>query len=119
MKRLTTLLASTAVAAAALSGTAAAQDDMIIGLITKADTNPFFVKMKEGAAEKAEVKTGITTVAAPDYGSGALLSKAGEAQKLQAQQQKPIPAKQKFVTKNPKHSGGGQHIQQPMRRGQN
>nr|WP_233416947.1 sugar ABC transporter substrate-binding protein [Halovulum marinum] len=51
---MTTLLASTAVAAAALSGTAAAQNDMIIGLITKTDTNPFFVKMKEGAAEKAE-----------------------------------------------------------------
>src|SRR5262252_7617990 len=29
-------------------------DDMIIGLITKTDTNPFFVKMKEGAEAKAK-----------------------------------------------------------------
>jgi fructose transport system substrate-binding protein len=29
-------------------------DDVIIGLITKTDTNPFFVKMKEGAAAKAK-----------------------------------------------------------------
>ena len=54
MKRFTTLLASTAVAAGALSGAAMAQDDMIIGLITKTDTNPFFVKMKEGASQKAD-----------------------------------------------------------------
>ncbi len=54
MKRLTTLLVSTAVATGALSGGALAQDDMIIGLITKTDTNPFFVKMKEGASAKAE-----------------------------------------------------------------
>src|SRR5262252_2525967 len=29
-------------------------DDMIIGLITKTDTNPFFVKMKQGAEAKAK-----------------------------------------------------------------
>ena len=28
-------------------------DDVIVGLITKTETNPFFVKMKEGALEKA------------------------------------------------------------------
>ncbi len=39
----------------ALLGVASAQaEDMIVGLITKTDTNPFFVKMKEGAREKAE-----------------------------------------------------------------
>ena len=38
-----------------LAGTAPGQaDDMIIGLITKTDTNPFFVKMKEGAEAKAK-----------------------------------------------------------------
>ena len=38
-----------------LAGTAPSQaDDMIIGLITKTDTNPFFVKMKEGAEAKAK-----------------------------------------------------------------
>ena len=29
-------------------------DDIIVGLITKTDTNPFFVKMKEGAEAKAK-----------------------------------------------------------------
>ncbi|MDJ0896250.1 MAG: sugar ABC transporter substrate-binding protein [Alphaproteobacteria bacterium] len=29
-------------------------EDMIVGLITKTDTNPFFVKMKEGAQEKSD-----------------------------------------------------------------
>ncbi|MBJ7539778.1 sugar ABC transporter substrate-binding protein [Marinomonas transparens] len=41
------------VAAGALSSVAAA-DTTIIGLITKTNTNPFFVKMKEGAQQKAE-----------------------------------------------------------------
>lgn len=41
------------VAASALSTTAMAETP-IIGLITKTNTNPFFVKMKEGAQEKAE-----------------------------------------------------------------
>ena len=41
--------------ALSLAGTAPSQaDDMIIGLITKTDTNPFFVKMKEGAEAKAK-----------------------------------------------------------------
>jgi len=31
-------------------------DDVVIGLITKTETNPFFVKMKEGAAEAAKAK---------------------------------------------------------------
>lgn len=35
--------------------TAQAQDsDILVGLITKTDTNPFFAKMREGAAAKAE-----------------------------------------------------------------
>ena len=36
------------------SAGALADDDIIVGLITKTNTNPFFVKMKEGANEKAE-----------------------------------------------------------------
>ncbi|GGX48605.1 sugar ABC transporter substrate-binding protein [Saccharospirillum salsuginis] len=36
------------------SAGAFADDDVIVGLITKTNTNPFFVKMKEGATEKAE-----------------------------------------------------------------
>jgi len=49
-------LASSLAAAAVLaltSGLAVAADQPVIGLITKTDTNPFFVKMKEGATEMA------------------------------------------------------------------
>ena len=39
----------------AMAGTAAtAQDGPVVGLITKTEGNPFFVKMREGAQEKAE-----------------------------------------------------------------
>jgi fructose transport system substrate-binding protein len=38
---------------ACTAGRAVAQGQPVIGLITKTDTNPFFVKMKEGAAEAA------------------------------------------------------------------
>ncbi len=41
-------------AALAVSGAAFAQSQPVIGLITKTETNPFFVKMKEGAAEEAK-----------------------------------------------------------------
>jgi len=37
-----------------LGGTAFAADQVIVGLITKTDTNPFFVKMKEGAEKEAK-----------------------------------------------------------------
>ena len=51
----TKLLASVAAVAmlAGLGGTPAAADG-IVGLITKTNTNPFFVKMKEGAQAKAD-----------------------------------------------------------------
>ncbi len=39
---------------AAAAGTAFAQGQPVIGLITKTETNPFFVKMKEGAQEEAK-----------------------------------------------------------------
>lgn len=38
------------------AGAAFAQAQPVIGLITKTETNPFFVKMKEGAAEAAKLK---------------------------------------------------------------
>ena len=38
------------------AGIAAAADEAIIGLITKTETNPFFVKMKEGAQREATLK---------------------------------------------------------------
>jgi fructose transport system substrate-binding protein len=52
--RRTSLLVSTAVAASLAAGSAVAQDDVLVGLITKTNTNPFFVKMKEGAEAKAD-----------------------------------------------------------------
>ena len=39
--------------ASLFAGTALAQDKPIVGLITKTETNPFFVKMREGAQAKA------------------------------------------------------------------
>jgi len=49
-------LALSAAAALAFAGAAAAADQPVIGLITKTDTNPFFVKMKEGAQAAATAK---------------------------------------------------------------
>jgi len=49
----TTLIASALTLA---MGAAFAADAPVIGLITKTDTNPFFVKMKEGATEEAKAK---------------------------------------------------------------
>ena len=49
----------TALCAAALLTAAAAfaqSSPVVIGLITKTETNPFFVKMKEGATEAAKAK---------------------------------------------------------------
>ncbi|MGD9835003.1 MAG: sugar ABC transporter substrate-binding protein [Piscinibacter sp.] len=48
--------ALTAAALIAFAGAAQAQSQPIIGLITKTETNPFFVKMKEGAAEAAKAR---------------------------------------------------------------
>jgi fructose transport system substrate-binding protein len=60
-------LAASAVVAA---GTAAlAADQPIIGLITKTDTNPFFVKMKEGAEQMAKAK-GAKLIAAAGKSDG-------------------------------------------------
>jgi len=43
-------------AALTLAAAASAQNQPVVGLITKTETNPFFVKMKEGAAEAAKAK---------------------------------------------------------------
>jgi fructose transport system substrate-binding protein len=43
-------------ALALAAGASFAQAQPVIGLITKTETNPFFVKMKEGAAEAAKAK---------------------------------------------------------------
>jgi fructose transport system substrate-binding protein len=52
MKRLSTL--SIAAAIATFGTAAIAADQPVIGLITKTETNPFFVKMKEGAQAEAK-----------------------------------------------------------------
>ena len=57
MNRKSTLAATAAAALAALvSATVFAADAPVIGLITKTDTNPFFVKMKEGAEKTAKAQ---------------------------------------------------------------
>jgi fructose transport system substrate-binding protein len=48
--------ASAVTVAALMAASAAAQGQPVVGLITKTETNPFFVKMKEGAAEAAKAK---------------------------------------------------------------
>lgn len=60
-----TLLCSLAVAASA----ACAQAQPVIGLITKTDTNPFFVKMKEGAEAEAK-KAGAKLLTAAGKSDG-------------------------------------------------
>jgi fructose transport system substrate-binding protein len=52
------MLLKTPVALTALlvAGAAFAADAPVIGLITKTETNPFFVKMKEGAQQAAQAK---------------------------------------------------------------
>jgi len=42
------------VAATLLSAAQAHAADVTVGLITKTESNPFFVKMKEGAAQEAK-----------------------------------------------------------------
>jgi len=56
LKSMKTMLAGAA-AIALMSGSASAAD--VVGLITKTNTNPFFVKMKEGAEAKAK-ELGVT-----------------------------------------------------------
>ena len=54
MKKTTAILTMTALAFAACSAFAQANKQPVIGLITKTETNPFFVKMKEGAQAEAK-----------------------------------------------------------------
>jgi len=74
MKRLSTL--SIAAAIATFGTTAIAADQPVIGLITKTETNPFFVKMKEGAQAEAK-KLGaklMTASGKKDGGTGAQIT---------------------------------------------
>ncbi|MEJ1158168.1 sugar ABC transporter substrate-binding protein [Prosthecomicrobium sp. N25] len=51
---LTMTVAAAALGLAFAAGPAAAQGKVVVGLITKTNTNPFFVKMREGAEAKAK-----------------------------------------------------------------
>jgi len=51
-----TALATATLALCCLAGSARAAGEPVIGLITKTETNPFFVKMKEGATEAAKAQ---------------------------------------------------------------
>jgi len=61
-----TLFTTSVIAAAIvpLGTSALAAGEPVIGLITKTDTNPFFVKMKEGATEAAKAKGAVLMSAA-------------------------------------------------------
>ena len=59
MKRTSKMALACAMVAGGLSTAPALAADVSACLITKTDTNPFFVKMKEGATAKAE-ELGIT-----------------------------------------------------------
>jgi fructose transport system substrate-binding protein len=70
MKNLTTALALTALAFAVSSAIAA--DPIVIGLITKTDSNPFFIKMKEGAeAEAKKLRVKVISAAGKADGDNA------------------------------------------------
>ena len=53
-KRLTMMLAAVSATAVLAGAPAFAQEEVLVGLITKTDNNPFFVKMREGAQAKAD-----------------------------------------------------------------
>ena len=57
-KSLMACVAVTALSAALWAAPAGAEDKVIVGLITKTNTNPFFAKMKEGAEAEAK-KLGV------------------------------------------------------------
>ena len=54
---------ASAVVLGAMTATAAMAQDVTVGLITKTETNPFFVKMREGAEAKAK-ELGIKLITA-------------------------------------------------------
>src|SRR5688572_7118081 len=64
MGRFLRIAAAGAVMLGLMAGTATfAQDKPVVGLITKTETNPFFVKMREGAQAKAD-ELGLELIAA-------------------------------------------------------
>src|SRR5215831_1635899 len=56
MQRNLVAMAAAIAALFATAGSTLAAGEPVIGLITKTETNPFFVKMKEGAAAEAKAK---------------------------------------------------------------
>jgi hypothetical protein len=66
------LLKPTTLAALVLLAGHAAAQQPVIGLITKTETNPFFVKMKEGAEAAAKAKGAKLLSDVLDYGAGQL-----------------------------------------------
>ena len=77
-----TILALTAVALAA-SAVTSAQAEVVIGLITKTESNPFFVKMKEGA-EAAAKKAGAKLLSAAGKQDGDTASQISAMENMTA-----------------------------------
>jgi fructose transport system substrate-binding protein len=82
MKKSTTL-ALTAIAFAASAATSAFAAETVIGLITKTDSNPFFVKMKEGA-EAAAKKGGAKLLSAAGKQDGDTASQISALENMAA-----------------------------------
>ena len=72
-------LASAVIAGGLMTGAALAQD-VTVGLITKTETNPFFVKMREGAeAKAAELGVPIVFAAVDPSGNPILLHRMADS----------------------------------------
>src|SRR5471030_227173 len=99
LKLASSLLAATVLAAAATVAVGA--DQPVIGLITKTDTNPFFVKMKEGAEQMAKSRGAkLLTAAGKQDGDNAAQVTAIENMMIKANDSKAIvPAIQKARAK--------------------
>ena len=77
------LLSLTAIAFAATATTSAFAEETVIGLITKTDSNPFFVKMKEGA-EAAAKKAGAKLISASGKQDGDTASQISALENMTA-----------------------------------
>ncbi len=77
------LLSLTAIAFAASATTSAFAEETVIGLITKTDSNPFFVKMKEGA-DAAAKKAGARLMSAAGKQDGDTASQISALENMTA-----------------------------------
>jgi fructose transport system substrate-binding protein len=92
------LKATLALAGLALAGAAVAKDQVVVGLITKTETNPFFVKMKEGAAAEAK-KVGAKLMTAAGKQDGDTASQIAAIENMTSSGDAVVPAIKKAQAK--------------------